>query len=184
MPELEEGQIAQPQQDAVPTPEQQVVPSTEVINPDHSFSWQASEYVFHEKPHTWYLILFGLAIGLGAGLLLLKQWLSVVVVAVMTLAVLVWSKKAPRVLDYHLDDHGIIIQGKSYPYSQFKSFSVQQDVAWRSVDLEPAKRLMPRLTLLCENDDLNIIESILANHLPRHDREPDFIERITRAIKF
>lgn len=200
MPELQEGQEVQPlpvEEPAVQTLDQHIAdiapePNTDVEDDgdevedglQESFSWQASEFVFHEKPAMWYVVLFCLALALGAGLLLLQQWFGAAVVAVMTLAILVWSKKAPRVLDYRLDDHGITIHDKPYPYAQFKSFSIHHELAWISIDLEPAKRLVPRLSLICETNDENVIESILANHLPRHDRTPDLVERITKAIKF
>jgi hypothetical protein len=177
MPELQEGQIVAPA--AIDSDN-----GTEIVNPDHSYSWEASEYVFHQKGAKWYMLLFGVAGALEAVLVILQQWLSVTVVAVMTLAVVVYSRKAPRVLQYHLDEHGITINGKLNPYNDFRSYSVIEDVGWQSIDLEPAKRLVPRLTILAEHDNFEAIESILSAHLPQINRRPDWIERLTRYFKF
>jgi hypothetical protein len=157
---------------------------SEVIAPTPSFTWEASEYVFHDKPFMWYVGLWGLTAILCGGLGLMHQWLSIVVVVVMALVVMVYSRKEPRTLTYALDDLGISIDGKISSYHLFKSYSIHQEVSWQEVDLEPARRFAPRLTVLCEIDNFDMIEDILSQHLPRVDRDPDWIESLTRYIKF
>ncbi|HVE80547.1 MAG TPA: hypothetical protein VNA68_00145 [Candidatus Dormibacteraeota bacterium] len=147
-------------------------------------TWQASEYVFHEKPTFWYLSLILIMAALAAVLAYFQQWFSVAVVAVMTLALFMYSKKAPRTLNYQVDEHGITVEGKLYPYNQFRSYGVLQEVAWRSIDLEPSRRFMPRLTLICENDNFESIGQVLAAHLPRADRKLDMVERLSRYMRF
>ena len=158
--------------------------TSEVIAPTPSFTWEASEYVFHEKSTVWYLVLWVIAAVLVGGLALLHQWLSIVVVVVTALAVMVYSRKEPRTLTYALDDQGISIDGKLSSYHLFKSYSAHQEVSWREIDLEPARRFAPRLTVLCEAENFDMIEEILDGHLPRVDRDPDWIEQVTRYIKF
>jgi hypothetical protein len=151
---------------------------------DSGFSWQASEFVYHQKSAIWYLALMLLVTGLVAGLMLLKEWFGVALVVVMALAVLLYSRKQPRVLDYSLDSEGLTIDGQLNHFDAFRSYSVHPDVAWQSIDLEPAKRFVPRLTILCESENFETIEAILAQHLPRTARQHDLIERLTHFLKF
>ncbi|HUC87369.1 MAG TPA: hypothetical protein VMR75_03575 [Candidatus Saccharimonadales bacterium] len=169
-----------------PQPEAQPVvqDSTEIIDPSHSFTWEASEFVHHEKPAIWYIGLW-LAVAIICGILgLLRQWVSIAVVIVMALAVLVYSRKEPRTLQYAVDDHGVSINGKLSPYAHFRSFNLQVEVGWQEIDLEPSQRFAPRLTLLADADNIDQIEAILTNHLPKVDRDPDLIERLSRYLKF
>lgn len=152
--------------------------------PHQSYTWEASEYIYHEKSAGWYAALWLIAAVLCGILGFLQQWLSIVVVVVMAIAIMVYTRKHPRTLQYTLDEDGIIIERKELPYTNFRSFSILQDMAWYSIDLEPAKRFVPRLTLICENDDVEKIEQILSSHLPRVDRELDFIERASRYLRF
>lgn len=170
--EIEEGQAVAPHN------------GTEVIRPDHSYSWQASEFIYHEKPAGWYAGLWAIAAALSLVLGLTGQWLAIGVVTVMALAIAVYSRKQPRTLDYTVDGHGVSVDGKLRPYRQFLSFSIHPDLSWASVDLEPAQRLTPRLTLLCGNDQLDRIEAILSDHLPKVQRAPDLTERLARYLKF
>jgi hypothetical protein len=148
------------------------------------YAWEASEYIFHEKPTGWYLGMWGIIAVLCVGLGLLRQWLSIGVIVVMALAVAIYSRRPPRTLHYQITDTGIGIDGKISPFSNFKSYGVLEEVGWHEVDLEPARRFMPRLTLICESDDIPVIDEALAQHLPRVDREPDFIERASRYLRF
>jgi len=158
--------------------------NTTEVEPEEHFVWQASEYIHHAKTTRWYGIVIVIAVLLAAGLAIFRQWFSIPVVLAMAVAIIVYGARPPRTLDYGLDEQGITIQGKSYPYSQFRSFAVYQDVAWHSIDLEPTQRFMPRLTVLFDNKDFAIIVSILTDHLPEIDRAPDWIERLSRYLKF
>ncbi|HSX41087.1 MAG TPA: hypothetical protein VLF21_00395 [Candidatus Saccharimonadales bacterium] len=157
---------------------------TEVIQPEHSYSWQASEFIFHQKTNSWYVTLWLVTAAICLVLGLLAQWLAVAMVVVMALAVVVYSRKEPRTLGYAVDDHGVSVEGKVTAYKLFRSYSIHQDLSWQTIDLEPTQRFVPRLTLLCENENIEQIASILAQHLPRVQRSPDLVERLTRYLKF
>jgi uncharacterized membrane protein YphA (DoxX/SURF4 family) len=156
----------------------------EITHPTPSFSWEASEFVQHDKPASWYIGLWAGVVILCAILGLLQQWVSIVVVVVMTIAILVYSRKEPRTLEYALDDKGISINGRLSPYSHFRSFNVQEEVGWKEIDLEPTQRFSPRLTLIADDENLEQIADILAHHLPEVNRTPDIIERLSRYLKF
>ncbi|HSX48350.1 MAG TPA: hypothetical protein VLF41_02515 [Candidatus Nanoarchaeia archaeon] len=147
-------------------------------------SWQASEYIHHDKKTGWYLwLVVGVVSLVGIGVYT-QQWSAITVLAAMTAAVVVYARKAPRTLTYSLSDDGIDIEHKHYPFSQFRSFAVVSDVGWHTIDLDPIQRFMPRLTILFADDDLDKIVTVLSEKLPRSDRRPDAIERLSRYLKF
>lgn len=148
-------------------------------------SWQASEYVHHPKQASWYT---GLALGIGvvtAGTYLLtRDWLAPVVIAVMGAAVWSFANKQPRTLSYALDPKGIQVGDKSYPYDQFRSFSIVEEGAMSSILLSPLKRFMPPLSLYYAPDDEEKILTILSLHLPHNQSQPDIIERVSSRLRF
>ena len=179
-----EPQNPEPQSQTQSAAAPQAQPQDENAPKVESYAWEASEFVHHEKPASWYAGLWLVAAIICAILGLLQQWLSIVVVIVMTFAVIVYSKKEPRTLQYSLDEHGVSINGNNSPYALFKSYSVQPEVGWQEIDLEPARRFAPRLTLISDGDEMQQIEAVLSKHLPRLDRDPDWIERLSRYLKF
>ena len=158
--------------------------STEVVEPGQGFSWQASEFIHHEKSAGWYMMLLAAVVALVAAAVITRQWFSIAVFATMAAAVVVYASKEPRVLQYRIDDRVITIDGKPNSFGKFKSFSVLKDTGWHMIDLEPMQRFMPRVSIIFDNQDLDTITNLLEAKLPRVDREPDWIEKLTRSIRF
>jgi hypothetical protein len=149
-----------------------------------AFSWQSSEFVHHHKGVAWY---GGLAAGVAVLVLaaaLLHYWIEIGAFLVMGLAILVYAQKPPRTMLYELSPAGITIDGRQFPFSEFRSFGVVPDAEWHTIDLEPTKRFTPRITVLFRDEDFEEIVGHLELHLPRIDRKPDVIERLSRYLRF
>ncbi len=153
---------------------------------DHevTFSWHASEYVHHHKNASWYIGLFAITGVLTVGAVILKSWLSIGLFLSMAGALAALAGRPPKVLLYELTASELIIDGKAFPLEEFRSFGVLPGEEWHSIDLEPTKRFMLRLSLLFEDADYDEIVGHLEQFLPRADRQPDLIERITRYLRF
>jgi hypothetical protein len=149
-----------------------------------AFSWQASEYVHHKKGAGWYLMLFGLTAVLVVVCVWQAWWIQIGLVVMAAIALAVYAGKPPRTLTYELTPKGMQIEGKKYPFSQLRSFSVYEDAEWHSIDLIPTRRFAPAITVLFNSDDLDEIVGHLELHLPRADQEPDYVDRLTRYLRF
>ena len=161
------------------------------LNPASEVSWQASEYIHHEKSSSWYFGLIGSAILVGVLLFLLTDdvWsfggiTSYVVLIIMTAAVFVYAKRQPDTLQYKLDDTTLTIGARQFLLEDFRSFSVVQDGAVDSIVLSPLKRFMPPISLYYDRKDEDSIISILVNTLPHEESEPDFIDQLIRKLRF
>jgi uncharacterized membrane protein len=146
--------------------------------------WQASEYVHHQKSATWYAGLVGVVAALLLVSFFFKLWLSMAVFVMMGIAIAVYAHRPPRVLQYALTHDSIVIEGKPYPYTAFRSFGVLSEETWHSIDLEPTQRLRPRVSILFSDEDFDAIVEHLSRHLPEVDRRPDMIERLSRRLRF
>ena len=171
-------------EDSTDSSEEDQDDQTELESDEPAFQWQASEYVQHHKGAGWYMGLAAIFLVLLGVAIFTQQWLSIAVFIVMAVAVVVYAHKPPRILTYMLDFKGITIENKFYSYDQFRSFAVLQDLEWHAIDLEPTQRFMPRLTVIFVSEDLEGIVEHLSLHLPRSDRQPDLIERLTRYVRF
>lgn len=154
------------------------------IEVDH-IEWQASEYIHNEKNFGWYLILFVSTLAVMAVMyLLLKDILSLIVVALMSISLAVYANRKPRLLDYAVNDKGVTIGDKNYSYESFRSFSVMQDGAMENIVLDPLQRLMPPITVYFEQADADRIIDTLSAYLPHEDKELDWVDRFAKRIRF
>ena len=158
--------------------------NTQVAEPEETISWQASEFIHHAKNPKWYLILGTAVLLLIAIMVWMQHYFGAVVIALMAVALAKYSNQQPRVLNYRISSKGIEIDDKLYSFKEFRSFAIFNDLGWHAIDLDSVKRFMPNLTILLENKDLEKITSVLASHLPKIEKRPDFIDNWTRKLKF
>ncbi len=152
---------------------------------DEGVSWEASEYIDHEKNAGWYMAMAGISVVVIAAVFLLTH--DVFVMAIIIFAVVLFAVTAarkPRVLRYEVGRNGIIIDTKQYVYAEFKTFSVVSDTALRSIQLLPLKRFMPPLSIYYPPDQEDEIVNVLGMFLPYADAKNDPFDRLMARIRF
>jgi hypothetical protein len=157
-------------------------PPTPSVNP---VSWTASEYIQHHKNAGWFL-LAGLAIVVVAiaVFFVTKDVMSAVVIGVAGLLFAVYGARPPQVLDYSVDGTGVHIGQKFYPYTTFRSFSVQEEDATRSILLMPAQRIGLPITIYYDPKDESEIVGVIGANLPHEMREVAAVDKFMRKIRF
>ena len=151
---------------------------------DTEISWEAVEYVHHTKNAGWF-ILFALGmLSLAAIAVLIGAWTFVAVVAVMSVALVMYAVRPPRTLRYTLNENGLQVGEKSYEYAEFRAFGVVTEATLYSVMLIPAKRFMPAVTIYFNEQDGEKIVDILGGRLPMQEITQDPFEKIVRRLRF
>jgi hypothetical protein len=158
--------------------------SEEVAGTLPALEWTASETDYSHKGLWWYLALAVIIVALVATAVIFKLWLGIGVFLAMGLTIGVYAQRGPHTQTYRLDDQGLTVEGKLYTFDKFKTFGVISDASWHTIDLESTARFMPRLNILYNDADFGAIVDRLADNLPRQDRSPEAVERLTRWLRF
>jgi hypothetical protein len=149
-----------------------------------SVSWQAAEFIEHPHPPSWYAALFIAAFLLAAVVYLIaKDVIAASTIIIVGVIVGIFAGHKPNQVEYGLDDSGISVNGKHYPYSSFKSFAVLREGSLNSVNLFPIKRFMPPVSAYFDPKDEEKITNALGNYLPYEDRKMDGIDRLSRRLR-
>jgi len=148
-------------------------------------SWSASEFVVHQKDATWYLT-FAAALAVIMGLIFIttKDLISVIAIGVVGILFGVIAGKKPRQLAYQVDDRGISIGEKFYPYGYFKSFSLGQEGVVGCINLLPLKRFVPEISIYFPPEEESAILDILSDNLPNEQRKEHSVDRISKHLRF
>lgn len=149
-----------------------------------TIQWTASEFVAHHKSAAWYGRLAIGAILVAAVAFWLVDLTSAIVILFAAVAFGVFAGREPRELRYQLDNHGIIIDKRAMPYSQFRGFSLIQEGAFRSITLLPLKRFAPAISIYYDPNDEEVITTTLSQHLPFEQRSQDPLDRLLWRIRF
>jgi hypothetical protein len=152
---------------------------------DDVVRWSASEFIAHEKNGSWFAMLIAGAIILGIIVFIVtREWFSLVAIAVLAVAIGVFGKLSPRVLNYQIAPDGITVGEKHFGYEIFTSFAVIEDGAMTSLQLLPQKRFMVPITLYLDPAQVDEIIETLGEYLPFEHRERDFTDRISSRFRF
>ncbi len=148
-------------------------------------SWQASEFIAHEKTAGWYLLLMLAAI-VVAGIVygLTRDKISSAVVVIVAIVLGIVGARKPKQIEYQLDQSGVNIGQKHLLYDQFHSFSVIPEGAFSSVVLRPQKRFAPLTAIYYAPDDEPKIVKLLTKHLPLEEGKLDPFDRFMHHIRF
>jgi len=147
--------------------------------------WTASEYVAHQKSSTWYIALgCGSAVVTVIMFLITRNIFSAIVVAAACMALGVFAARQPQTKQYAITEDGIVCGDKNYSYAIFKSYSIVDEDAISCVWLRPLKRFMPTVVMYFAPDDEEKIVNMLDNFLAQEDREHDFVDKVSRRIRF
>lgn len=160
------------------------VASEDFESEDESVHWQAQEYIHHEKNILWFII-FGVVI---AGLMAIAIWLMqsitfAVLVPVMAVALIVYLRRPPRILNYTLSHQGLHINDRLYPFADFKGFGVIHDGKEYSVMLIPIKRFQPGVSVYFPEEAGEAIVDMLGVRLPMQPLHLDPIDLLIHKLR-
>ncbi len=150
-----------------------------------SFSWTASEYIAHHKSLVWFSSVALAIVVLSLGVFLLThEVINAVAIMLIGLSFGVFGARQPQVLQYVLDEKGLHIGAKLYPYDRIKSFSAIEEGPLHSILLMPLQRFMPPLSVYYDEADEVRIMDVIGRYIPHEDHPPDMVDRLMSKIRF
>jgi hypothetical protein len=153
--------------------------------PHDAVSWEAIEFIDHDKPAGWYLMLFaGSALVCVAVYVIVKDIIAVATIALLAVIVSFAAARKPRKVQYTIDDAGVHIAERNYAFSQFKSFSVADVAGHDSIVLIPLKRLMPSISMFFDEEKADQIVDVLSEYLPFEEHKKDSMDQLIHRLRF
>jgi hypothetical protein len=147
--------------------------------------WSASEFLHHQKNLAWYLYAV-IALLAAAALLYVfsRDIIGPAAIVILGGLLLVGAARKPRVVEYIVDNDGIVVGSRQYSYNDFQSFSIVHEDQIESITLLPSKRFSPVVSIYFSPEDGQKIFDILGTFLPFEQREKDQIDKFLHKIKF
>lgn len=148
-------------------------------------TWTAQEYVHLDKSPVWFIAFFVIVIVLIAGdILLLKSYTFSILVVVMAIALIIYTRRPPRSLTYTLSaKQGLYVGERLYTFNDFKAFGVIKDGDHHSIMMIPTKRFAPGVSVYFPEEAGEQIVDILGQRLPMEDLKLDVIDIVVRKLR-
>ena len=159
-------------------------PKSEAPSASDGISWTASEFIAHAKTGGWYAILGVITIIFAGLAYYFADIFSAIVVVVVAILFGYMASRKPRELPYMVNEKGVQVDKKLYPYGSFKSFSIIQEEGVESIWFMPLQRFAPGLTIYFAPQEGQKIVDYLGTQLPYEERKPDTIDILMHRIRF
>lgn len=145
--------------------------------------WQAPEYLQERRSPWWFIGFWAVAVVLMIVAVFVIRSLSfAVLIPAMAAALMIYSHRPPRMLNYVLSTKGLYINEKLHPLSEFKSFGIMQEEALPSVMLLPVQRFRPGLTVHFPAEAGEAIVDLLGQRMPMQEIKLDAFDRIIQKL--
>lgn len=191
----------QPEQPTTPvsepqtTPTDQPVPAAQADTPQMTVTeatnlpesqpiqWQAPEYVQEPRSPWWFIGFWVVALLLMLlAILVIRSWSFAILIPAMAAALMIYSHRPPRILNYVLSGKGLYINEKLHPLQEFRSFGVLKEESVPSLMLIPVKRFRPALTVHFPAETGEAIVDLLGSRIPMQELSLDVFDKIIRKL--
>jgi hypothetical protein len=147
--------------------------------------WSAVEYINGEKNGLWFTI-FGIVVAalIAVDILFLHAYTFSALVIVMAIAVIVFTFRPARDIDYTLSgSQGLYVGEKLYHFGDFKSFGLIKDHGQHSIMLMPVKRFSLGVSVYFPEEVGEQIVDILGARLPMENLKLDVVDIIVQKLR-
>lgn len=174
-----------PQPEVAPSVQPAQTPAEQLTAPDENpVRWQATEYIHRHKGTLWYIVFSIVVIVATVLAIFLMQSITfAILVPIMAAALIIYSRRPPRLLDYTLSRQGLHINDRLISFAEFKGFGVIHDDDEYSVMLIPTKRFKPGVYVYFPEEAGEAIVDMLAARLPMQELHMDLVDRVIRKLR-
>ena len=174
--------IDTPSNDSVEEP---TTASDSQVGPDEQpVYWQATEYIQREKNGLWFVAFVFITLGLMAvATFLIQSWTFAILIPVMATALLTYTHRPPRLINYTLSRKGLHVNDHLYSFAEFKAFGVIRDAGEYSIMLVPIKRFRPGVSVYFPEEVGEALVDMLGARLPMRDLHLDVVDKIIRKLR-
>lgn len=146
-------------------------------------SWEAEEYITHDKNAGWYIGLVIVGVALVALSVWLKWWTFTALIVLCFVSLLIYVVRPPRKIQYEVNEEGLFEGDKLYHFENFRAFGILQDDTNFAIVLMPRKRFSPAVMVYFPKEKGEEIVDLFGSRLQMEEVKLDFIDKIVRELR-
>jgi hypothetical protein len=149
--------------------------------------WQAPAFRYYAKGVSWYWLSLIVAILLLAFAVWQENFLFAVFVFLAEITVFVWARRQPALIKFKIDEKGVTVAGRIYPYEELEKFCLRSDRESKNFDeliLKKKTHLNPYLKIFIESRLAPGAQEILNQKLTEEKYEDSLLEGFLKWLRF
>ncbi|MDE2172443.1 MAG: hypothetical protein KGJ33_00660 [Patescibacteria group bacterium] len=147
-------------------------------------SWQAPEHFHTEKRSDWYWSVGIITLALAAVAFILGNLITGVFVLVAALALVLHASRPPRTVYHEINDRGLIVHDRLYPFLSLDSFWIPHDELPPKIILKSRRTFMPLLIILIDDVDPEEVRQIMLRYIAETEHHEPFLKHLLERCGF
>ncbi|MES2216701.1 MAG: hypothetical protein V4481_05420 [Patescibacteria group bacterium] len=147
-------------------------------------AWQAPEHFHTTKTSDWYWAVGIVTLALAAVAFIFGNIISGIFVLVAAAALVLHAAHPARVLDIEINDRGIAIHGRLYPFVSLESFWIPHDQYPAKLIIKSHKLFMPLIVLYIDDIDPEEVRNVLIKYIAETEHHEPFLKHILERFGF
>ena len=152
---------------------------------ENSYKWEAPEFEYKEKTSDWFWAVGIIALSAATTAYLLNDPLFSVVIIIGAVALALHSNKKPQLINYELDDRGVVIRDYRYLYSSLECFFVEWNgIQKPQIIIKSKKTFMFEIFIPIEGYHPDEIRAFLLQFLPEEELHEPLSHKVMEYLGF
>jgi len=146
------------------------------LKDEKKITWRAEEFEYFEKNVDWFWAVGIISVGLAVFSIISGNLLFGILIIIGAFSLSIHAVKRPRVINFELNQTGVVIDKKMYLYNTLESFWIIEH--GKKIMIKSKKALVPYLILPFEN----IEPEYLRDYLIKYMKEEEMSEPLAHIV--
>lgn len=152
---------------------------------NQTLRWEAYEYEYRDKRADWYWALWIIVIATATTAIILNNISLGVLLVVAGAMVTLFSRRMPRVVEFEINEQGVLSHGAVYDFKSLESFHVDERGENNSrILIKSKKKLMPLLVIPLGGVQPEEVRQILVKRLPQEEISESLVQIFADYLGF
>ena len=147
-------------------------------------AWNAPSHIHREKTNDWFWSVGIITLALATVCFIFTQWIPGILVIVGVMALVLHASQPPRIVYHEVNDRGIVIDDRLYPFVTLESFWIPHDSPYPKIIIKSRKLLMPFIVVLIDEVDQEEIREVLLKYIAETEHHELFLRHLLEWLGF
>ncbi len=147
-------------------------------------SWNAPEHLYTEKRPDWYWSVGIITLALATVAFIFGNVITGIFVIVAAVALVLHASRPPRVLNYEINDRGIIAGDILYPFLTLESFWIPHDEMPSKIILKSRKLFMPYIVIYIDEIDPEEVRQVMLTYIAETMHHEPILKHLLERLGF
>jgi len=155
------------------------------MNPNEKLEWSALEYEEKERGNDWFWALGVIIVASAITSFIYSNYFFGLFLIIGGILLAVFAIKKPDLVFYELNEKGLKIKNRLYPYENIKSFWVQKNETKSTLFIKSERLFMPIISMPIEQNFAGEIRNLmLENNVLEEEMKEHVSEKIMDSLGF